>query len=198
MRTSEPMEDFSTLASRITSAGEVIGSILVSARDGMVVGAFPPETEGIVKTAWHRSVVLGETRRGFVVFDTEVWAFVRAQNYSAFALATPSAKPGVLLDRLEQVLQTAEEWRAREDRLTPDEDTVSITASSDLPSWAKNWARAQQPAPAAQTAQSGEERGAAEPPPRAHVNPEDVDRVDLAREFAGLLQEPPEDDEEVQ
>lgn len=160
---------FSALASRVASRGDVLGCLIVS-RDGVVVGAFPPDGEGLVKQAWLRCQAIGEPTRGFMAFPHEVWVVARGPNYAGFALAIASARPGVILDHLEQVLLVAEEWRkTRQIAQAPE----MVDLAGGLPE--------QQPAPSNAEAAAG-----------------DVDPIALATEFAGLLQDRPEGDEEVQ
>jgi hypothetical protein len=111
------MEDLSALASRIVvNAGELRGCLILS-KDGLVLGAFPPEAETALKPAWLRFASLGESGKGFVEFGEEIWAHCRRGAYSAFAVAEVSVRPGILLDQLEQALLTAEEARTKRDSL---------------------------------------------------------------------------------
>ena len=81
------MDDYSALAQRISlNVREVRGCLLLS-RDGLVLGAYPDEEEGIAKTAWLRFCALGEPERSFVEFTDQVWAFVHRGPYGAFAVA---------------------------------------------------------------------------------------------------------------
>jgi hypothetical protein len=107
------MEDFSALAHTLAAGvGDARGSLILS-RDGLVLGAFPPEAEGAVKPAWLRFAALGEPERGFVGFGTEIWSYVRRGAYAAFVITGPGVRPGLVIDQIEQVLLTAEEARAR-------------------------------------------------------------------------------------
>jgi hypothetical protein len=110
------MEDLSALASRIAiTAGELQGCLVLS-RDGLVLGAYPPEAETALKPAWLRFAGLGEgSAKGFIEFGDEIWAFVRRGPYAAFAVAAVNVRPGVLLDHMEQALLTAEEGRSKRD-----------------------------------------------------------------------------------
>ena len=111
------MDDYSALAQRIAlSATGVRGSLILS-RDGLVLGAFPDEDEGLAKSAWLRFASLGEPERSFVEFGDQTWAFVKRGPYAAFSVAEPGTRPGVLVDQMEQVLLTAEDGRARRDTL---------------------------------------------------------------------------------
>ncbi|MEO8476739.1 MAG: hypothetical protein ABI572_06765 [Actinomycetota bacterium] len=111
------MDDYSVLAQRISvSVPEVRGCLILS-RDGMVLGAYPDEDEGLAKDAWLRFVALGEPDKSFVEFADQTWAFVRRGAYAAFAVAEAGVRPGVMVDQLEQAMLTAEEGRSRRDTL---------------------------------------------------------------------------------
>jgi hypothetical protein len=111
------MDDYSVLAQRISvSVPEVRGSLILS-RDGMVLGAYPDEDEGLAKGAWLRFIALGEPERSFVEFSDQTWAFVRRGAYAAFAVAEAGVRPGLMVDHLEQALLTAEEGRTRRETL---------------------------------------------------------------------------------
>jgi hypothetical protein len=111
------MDDYTALAQRISvNVREVRGCLLLS-RDGMTLGAYPDEEEGLAHSAWLRFCGLGEPERSFVEFPDQVWAFVKRSAYAAFAVADVGVRPGILVDQLEQMLLSAEEGRARRDTL---------------------------------------------------------------------------------
>jgi hypothetical protein len=111
------MEDFSALAHTLAAGvGDARGSLILS-RDGLVLGAFPPEAEGHVKPAWLRFAALGEPERGFLHFGTEIWSYVRRGAYAAFVVTGPAVRPGLVIDQIEQVLLAAEAARVRRDAL---------------------------------------------------------------------------------
>jgi hypothetical protein len=83
----------------------------------MVLGAFPEGDEATIKPAWLRFAGLGDSRKSFVEFPDQTWAFVGRGPYSAFVVADLSVRPGVLIDQLEQALLTAEEGRTKRDTL---------------------------------------------------------------------------------
>jgi hypothetical protein len=111
------MDDYSALAQRISVGVPGVSGSLVLSRDGLVLGAHPDEVEGAAKLAWLRFTSLGEPDKSFVEFPDQVWAYVKRGAYAAFAVAEPGTRPGVLVDRLEQVLLEAEESRSRRDPL---------------------------------------------------------------------------------
>lgn len=107
------MEDFNTLASSLAlGLGDVRGCLILS-RDGLVLGASPADAEATATPAWVRFAALGDTERGFVQFGAESWCFVRRGPYAAFAIAGPGARPGLVLDQMDQALLAAEQGRAR-------------------------------------------------------------------------------------
>ena len=119
------MEDYSALAQRISVGVPGVSGSLVLSRDGLVLGAHPDEVESHAKQAWLRFISLGEPDRSFVEFPDQVWAYVKRGPYAAFAIAEPGIRPGVLVDRLEQVLLSAEEGRSRRDPLrVPDQTSA--------------------------------------------------------------------------
>ena len=107
------MDEFTALAQQVAvGAGDVRGCLIVS-RDGLILGGFPAGDEAVAKPAWLRFATLGEPQKGFVEFPDQLWAYVHRGPYAAFAVAEPSVRPGLLMDRLEQALLSAEEARTR-------------------------------------------------------------------------------------
>jgi hypothetical protein len=80
--------------------------------------------------AWRRLAQVGEVERGFLALREELWVVCRRGPYAAVAVGTPSARPGLILDQLEQALLSAEEARARR-------DGVKGTAERDVPETAR-------------------------------------------------------------
>ena len=105
------MDELSGLASTLAAGvGDVRGCLILS-RDGLVVGSFLPDGEGSVRPAWIRFAAVGEPERGFVQFGTETWCYVRRGPYAAFVVAGPAARPGLVIDHMDQLLLSAEESR---------------------------------------------------------------------------------------
>jgi hypothetical protein len=105
------MEDFNGLASSLAAGvGDVRGCLIVSS-DGLVLGAHPDDGEAQAKPAWVRFAALGDPERGFAQFGTETWCYVRRGPYAAFAVVGLGARPGLVIDHMEQVLLAAEETR---------------------------------------------------------------------------------------
>jgi hypothetical protein len=111
------MEDFAALASRIAVSFNDLRGVLIVSRDGLVLGAFPPDAEQEMKPAWLRFATLGDSDKGFLEFSDELWVYVRRGPYGAFALGGTSIRPGLVIDQLEQALLQAEEARSKKDAL---------------------------------------------------------------------------------
>lgn len=194
------MEEFSALAARVAaSVGELRGCLILS-RDGLVLGSFPPDQEGLVKPAWLKFAAMGEPERGFVEFGDEIWTYVRRGPYAAFAVSAQGVRPGLIIDQLEQMLYAAEEIRARREALRVPE--VSPAPSSKPRSSLHPEAKPPAPAPSGVRAEPGEREGLAaqseEPAPGrrpAQGEGGEIDRVLLAQEFSRLLQEGGDGDE---
>ena len=213
--------DFSALASRVAAFSDVLGCIILST-DGLVLGAFPPadgDGDGI-KGAWLRFAAVGEPERGFLKIDGQVWAYTSSGTYAAFAVATGTTRPGILLDHLEQTLLVAGESRG-ELRMARAPERVELVTGTKPKAVAPqpeerpryDWPAPPEPSQPAEPASAdvvpaGEavadrpaEPGAAEGQPEGSEGedtpPEEaeIDPVQLAREFAGLLQEDRRSDE---
>jgi hypothetical protein len=111
------MDEYSALAQRVAMTMDDVRGCLVLSRDGLVLGAFPEESETTMKPAWLRFVNVGEARRSFVEFGDQIWAYIFRGPYAAFVISGTSVRPGVLLDQLEMALLTAEEARQKRDTL---------------------------------------------------------------------------------
>ena len=123
------IDELSGLASTLAAGvGDVRGCLILS-RDGLVVGSFLPDGEGSVRPAWIRFAAVGEPERGFVQFGTETWCYVRRGPYAAFVVAGPAARPGLVIDHMDQLLLSAEESRINRPAV-PDEPAVLAAPSS--------------------------------------------------------------------
>lgn len=107
--------DFSSLASRIAQNVAGLRGCIIASRDGLVLGAYPADGEAVLRPAWLRFASLGEVEKGFIEFAGEVWVFVQRGPYAAFSVSAPHARPGLILEELEQVLRSAEEARSSRD-----------------------------------------------------------------------------------
>jgi hypothetical protein len=125
------MDELSGLASTLAAGvGDVRGCLILS-RDGLVVGSHLPEGEGTVRPAWIRFAAVGEPERGFVQFGTETWCYVRRGPYAAFVVVGPGARPGLVIDHMDQLLVSAEE--ARMNRTGPRDEPAVPPALSSKP-----------------------------------------------------------------
>jgi hypothetical protein len=111
--------DFSALTAAVGMGLPEVRACLIVSREGLALGAYPREEEGRAMNAWTRVAGLGDVERGFVGTPEELWVFSRRGAYAAVALALPTARPGVVLDTLDQMLLMAEEARTRKDALKP-------------------------------------------------------------------------------
>jgi len=218
------MNDYSALAQRVSMSVTGIRGCLMLSRDGMILGAHPEgDMESHIRSSWVRFAAVGDPERSYVEFPDQIWAFVRRGGYSAFAVADTGVRPGVLVDLLEQSLMMGEQGRV-EDRETmrlPEmpsapsgkprtslhkQERAPTTTPSDASSDGAEAGAARASDAASDPAGSAPE-SAPVPSPRSapdtrgpgrgkgkEEEPE-VDRILLAKEFAGLLQVPKEDDE---
>lgn len=242
------MDDYAELAAQVAARVGGMRGCLVLSRDGLVLGAHPEGDDNVAKPSWLRFALLGEPERSFVEFADQVWCYVHRGPYAAFAVADRGVRPGLLMDRLEQALLTAEGSRSRREGLrapepagTPaattlaarlrshlhpaaseEEPVIVPTAAPERPAEPRFAAGAAQPPrrewapppagkgsptqPVLPSATEPSEPVRHEPPklmtmpvtPAGTTHEEDeaeVDRVMLAQEFGGLLQEPSPDDE---
>lgn len=111
------MDEYASIAQRVVLTMDDVRGCLVLSRDGLVLGAFPEDEEAAVKPAWLKFTHVGDARRSFVEFSDQIWAYIHRGPYAAFVLAGTAARPGVLLDQLEQSLLIAEETRAKRETL---------------------------------------------------------------------------------
>lgn len=107
------MEDFNALASSLAAGVVDVRGCLILSRDGLVLGAYPSQAETQTKPAWLRFATMGDPERGFAQFGTETWCYVRRGPYAAFAVTGPAARPGLVIDHIEQALLAAEETRGK-------------------------------------------------------------------------------------
>jgi hypothetical protein len=109
--------DFAALTQAVVAGLSDVRSCVIVSRDGLVLGASPANEEGRTLDVWTRIAELGDVERGFVSIRDEVWVFCRRGAYGAVATAASTARPGVILDTLEQMVLTAEESRVRKEGL---------------------------------------------------------------------------------
>ena len=217
------MSDYHALAQRVSAGLSGVRGCLLLSRDGMVLGADPEGAdETALKTAWLRFAALGEADRSYIEFPDQLWAFVRRGGYAAFVVADAGVRPGLLIDLLDQVLIAGETERIhdREAFRLPEAPVAPSGKPRTSLHKAERPMLPPEPMPVARTPVRLVEE-ASEPrdgsPDDATVEsspaPDDpdtdapsverptddegteVDRILLAKEFAGLLQVPRDDDE---
>jgi hypothetical protein len=215
------MGDYSALAQRVSTSISGVRGCLMLSRDGLVLGAHPEDGESDLRSAWVRFASLGDPERSYVEFPDRIWAFVRRGGYGAFAVADADVRPGLLMDVLDQVLMTGEQERTRERDTLRVPEAVGGKRKRRLKVHKPQRSVAPDPAvaPAPTPTASAEAAPMAEaerrdddqpigPEPEPAANAEadvpsappmddesEVDRILLAKEFAGLLQVSREDDE---
>jgi hypothetical protein len=180
--------DFSDLAARMSAGVAGVRACLILSRDGLSLAAHPADGEARAREAWDVLQRIGDPQRGFIDMGTEVWVVATGAAYAAVMVATPEAKPGLLLDRMEAQLLAAEESRSlgTADGPAPRREPVKAAAKVvDLSAvGAPTPAPASAPEPGAIPREAGK--------PQRLAKPGSVDRVALAREFGRLLDDRPE------
>jgi hypothetical protein len=107
--------DFGALTQAVVAGLPDVRSCLIVSRDGLALGAFPAAEEDRTLEVWTRIAMLGDVERGFVTVRDEVWVFCRRGAYGAIATAPSTARPGLILDHIEQMVLMAEEARVRKE-----------------------------------------------------------------------------------
>jgi len=207
--------DFAALARSIRAVPGVRVCLVVS-REGLALAVAPEELEHEAIAASGRLAALGDVEKGFVSMGGEQWVFSRRGPYGALALGEATARPGVVLAQLDQVLLAADEdrvWGREEIRAAP----ATRTPGQPDPQQAARFraplhrapaappASAPAPAPAPAAARPSEGPGSPDapaekspptaPPAKApspgQKSDEDwsVDVVEISREFGGLYGE---------
>jgi hypothetical protein len=125
--------DFAALAKAVVSGVPDVRTCLIVSRDGLALGACPASEEEKALAVWSRVASLGEVERGFVALRDEVWSFCRRGPYTALATSGASSRPGLIMDRLEQMLLAAEESRIRKDEFrAADRDSGAVESPRGL------------------------------------------------------------------
>ncbi|MGH2723130.1 MAG: hypothetical protein ACRDI0_02500 [Actinomycetota bacterium] len=106
--------DLTTLATSICAGLDGVRVCLLLSGDGLTLGAHPPDGEGRAREVWGRLQGIGDPVRGFMDIGEEVWVVLRRGPYTGVLVTGPGVKAGLLLDKLEFMLRTAEEARARD------------------------------------------------------------------------------------
>lgn len=205
------MEDLNGLASSLAAGVSDVRGCLILSRDGLVLGAHPPDREDEVKPAWMRFAAVGDPERGFAQFGMETWCYVRRGPYSAFALVGPGARPGLVLDQMDQALLVAEQARSSAVSPGSEPEVTSTVAPSGKPRTSLHPERPVEvpvvmgdqgtratgdpervPTPAEGSTDVPDEDPGTTPAPDpwgASRDPEELDRLSLTKELGRLLQE---------
>ena len=186
--------DFNELAARMSGGVAGVRACLILSKDGLSLGVHPADAEPRARHAWDALQRIGDPQRGFVDMGTEIWVVATGGAYGAAMVATPEAKPGLLLDRMEAQLLAAEESRSNESR--SDEPSQPVMAMSQVVDLSA--ASSQQPVTQSLDTPAAPPAAAPLPPvqpaPVQPVKTTSVDRVALAREFSRLFARDPEGD----
>lgn len=212
--------DFAALVHAVVAGVADVRACLMVSRDGLALGAFPAGEEERALAAWSKVTALGEIDRGFVGLREETWVFCRRGPYAALAMVSPSARAGLILDRLEEMLLVAEESRTKKEafRSAPDRDASTLETPrgprTPLHRESREETPTRPPTPvqdenAPPSVVAAEETAAPVPPdtqdrgdeaPDETPSPDEaswmVDTMALRREFAGILMPPAKQDEE--
>jgi hypothetical protein len=212
------LDDFNALASSLAvGVGDVRGCLILS-RDGLILGSHPTDADSHAAPAWMRFAALGDPERGFAQFGTETWCYVRRGPYAGFAVIGPGARPGLVIDHMDQALLAADEARSRHEGLRSIEASAVAPVSKprshlhpdppaqhpvvidvEAPAAVRPWIREPGELPGRPVPDATPAESATQPAPRPPADPveheagdpadeEDVDRFSLAREFGQLLQ----------
>ena len=173
--------DFNDLAARMSAGVAGVRACLILSKDGLSLGAHPADGEARAREAWDALQRIGDPQRGFVDMGTEIWVVATGGAYGAAMVATPEAKPGLLLDRMEAQLLAAEESRS----LDTKEPVMTVAKVVDLSAASVQARPETAQAPPAQTTAAAPPTPA--PPAAPPAKTGSVDRVALAREFSRLL-----------
>ena len=211
--------DFAALVHAFVAGVADVRACLIVSRDGLALGASPADEEEKALAAWSKIAVLGEVDRGFVGLRDEQWVFCRRGPYAALAKVSPSARAGLILDRLDEMLLVAEEVRLKKESFRSVEREPTLETPRGPRTSLHRESREEAPAnpvpPVAETvadvavAEVGESEAEALPAGLAAVPDEgiderpeeasmsgDVDTIALRREFAGILMPSDKRDEE--
>ncbi|MGH2710121.1 MAG: hypothetical protein ACRDH9_02825 [Actinomycetota bacterium] len=211
--------EFGDLAARMSAGLAGVRACLILSRDGLSLGLHPADEEARVRKAWDALQRMGDPRRGFLDMGEEIWVVSARGAYAAIMIASPEAKPGLLLDRMEAELAAAERERGGEGDPLPAEPIdrphsplhpeprlevkpqpvkagakASSTAVVDLSVAEKKSERPMEAAMAETLATpQPQPKKSLLPKRRRRSKPGEINRVALAREFGRLM-----DDESIE
>jgi len=211
--------DFAALVHAFVAGVADVRACLIVSRDGLALGASPADEEEKALAAWSQIAALGEVDRGFVGLRDEQWVFCRRGPYAALVKASPSARAGLILDRLDEMLLVAEEVRLKKESFRSVEREPTLETPRGPRTSLHREPREEAPAmpvpPVPEmvadvaVAEIGEPEAEALPSPVTAVPDEgtdarpeepsmsdEVDTLALRREFAGILMPSDKRDEE--
>jgi hypothetical protein len=99
--------DLATLAEACGVGLPEVHACLLVAGDGSVAVAHPADEQMHALAAWQGLRGLGEVRRGFVTVGRECWAFVMRDRIGALAVLGSTPRLGAVLERLDDLLDQA-------------------------------------------------------------------------------------------
>ena len=211
--------DFAALVHAFVAGVADVRACLIVSRDGLALGVSPADEEEKALAAWSQIASLGEVDRGFVGLRDEQWVFCRRGPYAALAKVSPSARAGLILDRLDEMLLVAEEVRLKKESFrsvereptleTPRGPRTSLHREPREEAAAKPDPSVAEMVADVAVAEVGEADAEALPAPIAAAPDEgtderpeepsmsdEVDTMALRREFAGILMPSDKRDEE--
>jgi hypothetical protein len=124
--------DFAALTAAVGAGLPEVRACLIVSRDGLALGSFPPAEEAGAMERWMRLASLGDVEKGFAVVGEECWVFCSRGPYAGLAVAKASARPGLILERLDQMVLAVEEARLRKEGLGAQapRDAAAMTAAA--------------------------------------------------------------------
>src|SRR5262245_48118146 len=122
--------DFTALAGSLAVGVPGVRVCLFVSGDGLALAAHPASEEAAALVAWARLNELGLMERGFVSMENENWIFSKGPEYSGLVITDSAVRPGILLDRLDQALELANESRSRQEGMSPVPGVVPPMAAS--------------------------------------------------------------------
>jgi len=190
--------EFGDLAVRMAAGVAGVRACLILSRDGLSLGSHPADGEARARRAWDALQQIGDPQRGFVDMGEEIWVVSARGAYAAVIVASSEAKPGVLLDRMEAELASADVARASEGPEGGRNEPGKRPRSPLHPEPRLEVKPERVKAHAGGTSKAVVDLSSSEPtkpePPRRPAKPkrgpgkaEGVDRIALAREFGRLM-----------
>jgi hypothetical protein len=207
--------DLGELAARMCAGLDGVRACLVLSADGLTLGSYPADGEALGREVWDRLEQVAAPQRGFLDLGEEVWVIARRGPYTAVLVSAVALRPGLLLDRVEALLRAAEETRVRDpqtpakpEKRRPRPHRDPQREAEPAPEVSRSRPRrpaenGQAPGPrysppeeltsaASKVVDVAQLEGETDPAevneaPLREVDPDEIDRVALAREFGRLI-----------